>query len=195
MRRILRCIILLVCFSCLCPLSAQKVAIKTNLLKDATLSPNLGLEFGLAPKWTLDITGEVNAWTLSDGKRWKHWYAEPEARYWFCDRFVGHFLGLHVFGGQYNMGYWDTGVKMLGSDFSLLKDYRYQGWYAGAGIGYGYSWILGKHWNLEAEIGIGYAYSRYDKFECAGCGKKVEENKVHHYVGPTKVALNLVYSF
>jgi hypothetical protein len=153
------------------------------------------LEFGLAPKWTLDITGEVNAWTLSDGKRWKHWYAEPEARYWFCDRFVGHFLGLHVFGGQYNMGYWDTGVKMLGSDFSLLKDYRYQGWYAGAGIGYGYSWILGKHWNLEAEIGIGYAYSRYDKFECAGCGKKVEENKVHHYVGPTKVALNLVYSF
>ena len=66
---------------------------------------------------------------------------------------------------------------------------------AGAGIAYGYTWILGKHWNLEAELGFGYSYTNYDTFECAGCGKKVEEGKDHHYVGPTKAAINLVYLF
>lgn len=86
-------------------------------------------------------------------------------------------------------------LKFLGSDFSKLSDARYQGWFVGAGVAYGYAWILGRHWNLELEIGVGYAYTQYDKFRCAGCGKKVESDKSHHYVGPTKAAVNLVYVF
>jgi hypothetical protein len=65
----------------------------------------------------------------------------------------------------------------------------------GAGVAYGYAWALSKHWNIEGEIGIGWAYSRYDRFKCSGCGKKIEEDKSHHYVGPTKAAVNLVYLF
>ena len=38
---------------------AQKVALKSNLLYDATATMNLGLEFGLARKWTLD--GELSS--------------------------------------------------------------------------------------------------------------------------------------
>ena len=79
----------------------QDVALKTNLLTDVTLNPNLGVEIGLAPKWTLDLTGQVNFWTI-DGHKWKHWVVQPEARYWFCQRFGGHFLGFHAIGGQYN---------------------------------------------------------------------------------------------
>jgi len=45
------------------------------------------------------------------------------------------------------------------------------------------------------EIGFGYSYTRYDMFRCPGCGKKVETNKPHHYVGFTKAAVNLVYVF
>lgn len=30
----------------------QNVAVKTNLLSDALLNPNIGVEVGLAPKWT-----------------------------------------------------------------------------------------------------------------------------------------------
>ncbi len=80
----------------------QNVAVKTNLLSDMVLSPNLGIEVGLAPKWTLDVTGQFNAWKLSNDRRWKHWAIQPEARYWLCDRFSAHFLGAHVHGGQYN---------------------------------------------------------------------------------------------
>lgn len=39
----------------------QKAAIKTNILYDATATVNLGVEIGLAPRWTLDISGNYNA--------------------------------------------------------------------------------------------------------------------------------------
>ena len=173
---------------------AQKAAIKTNLLYDATLSVNAGIEIGLAPKWTLDLSGNYNGWTVNEHK-WKHWMAQPEARYWFCDRFMGHFMGFHAIGGQYNFGNLKNNVSFLGSDFSPLTDYRYQGWAVGGGVAYGYAWVLGKHWNFELELGVGYIYTRFDKFECGECGEKVASDVPHHYVGPTKAAINLVYTF
>lgn len=173
----------------------QNVGIKTNLVDDALLDVNLGIEIGLAPKWTLDVPASLNTWILDDGKRWKHWAVQPGVRYWFCDRFGGHFIGLHTHGGVYNVGGFDGKLNFLGSDWRKIKDSRYQGWFVGGGVSYGHAWMLGQHWNLEAEIGVGYAYTRYDKFRCTGCGKKIEADQPHHYVGPTKAAINLVYLF
>lgn len=180
--------------SCLTARS-QDVAIKTNLLYDATATINLGAEFGLSPKWTLDVSGNYNGWTFSDNKKWKHWLVQPEARYWFCNKMMGGFLGLHLLGGQYNIGNIDADFKLLGTDFGELKNHRYEGWMAGVGIAYGYSWALARHWNIEAEIGVGYVFSQYDKYECAKCGEKIESDKTHNYFGPTKLALNLIYVF
>jgi hypothetical protein len=190
------------------PAQAQNVAVKSNLLMDATLSPNLGIEVGLAPRWTFDLSGQINAWSLSHGRKWKHWMVQPEARYWFCERFNRHFIAIHLQGGEFNVGNFDGlrstgntdygchGFDFLGTEISRLYHNRYEGWFAGAGIGYGYAWILSKHWNLEAEIGIGYNYARYDKFQdCEGCTRKLDDDKEHHYVGPTKAALSLVYAF
>lgn len=173
---------------------AQDVALKTNLLTDVTLNPNLGVEIGLAPKWTLDLTGQVNFWTIN-GHKWKHWVFQPEARYWFCQRFGGHFLGFHAIGGQYNFGRIGIKQNFLGSNLSELQHKRFQGWGIGAGVAYGYAWPVALHWNVEAEIGIGWIYTRYDAFPCVGCGRKIEDNKAHNYVGPTKAALNIVYLF
>ncbi len=173
---------------------AQNVAVKTNLLYDATLTINAGAEVAVAPRWSVDISGNLNAWTINQ-HRWKHWMIQPEARYWFCEALRGHFVGAHALGGQYNMGNFDLGINMLGTDFRKLKDYRYEGWYAGLGVAYGYSWIINRHWNFEAEIGFGWVYTRYDKYPCAHCGTKLAHDKPHNYVGPTKAALNLVYVF
>lgn len=172
----------------------QDVAVKTNLLSDAFFNPNLGIEIELTSKWTLDVTGQLNVWTLSHDKRWKHWLVQPETRYWFCEAMSGHFLGLHALAGQYNIGHIDTDFKFLGTDFSNLKSHRYQGWFGGLGVAYGYSWLLGKHWNLEAELGIGWTYTRFDQFECEGCGRRTDKGH-HNYIGPTKAAINLIYVF
>lgn len=171
----------------------QNFAVKTNLFSDAAANANLGLEFGLAPRWSFDLTGDYNQWTIKD-RKWKHWVVQPEARYWFCDHFAKHFLALHAVGGQFNVGNIKNGISFLGSDFSQLSDHRFQGWGVGAGLGYGYAFMLSRHLNLEMELGFGYVYLNYDRFECKNCGKKVGSD-THHYVGPTKAAVNLVYVF
>ena len=83
---------------------AQKVAVKTNLLYDATTTMNLGLEIGLGKKWSLDLSGNYNPWKFDDETRLRHWGVQPELRYWLCEKFNGHFLGLHGHYAKYNVG-------------------------------------------------------------------------------------------
>ena len=82
--------------------SAQQVGIKTNLLYDAALSPNLGIEIQTAPRWSFDLSGNLNAWTVK-GHKWKHWLVQPEMRYWLCEGFAGHFFAVHALAGQYRL--------------------------------------------------------------------------------------------
>ncbi|MDE6459139.1 MAG: DUF3575 domain-containing protein [Muribaculum sp.] len=173
---------------------SQNIAIKSNLLYDAIAVANLGVEAPLAPRWTLDVSANLNAWAINQHK-WKHWLVQPEVRYWLCDRFQGHFFGLHAIAGQYNVGNLHNNIHFLGTDFSDLTHNRYQGWMFGAGLAYGYSWILAKHWNIEAEIGLGWIHTRSDVYPCADCGTKLAEDKNHDYVGPTKAAVSLIYLF
>lgn len=175
---------------------AQDFAVKTNLLGDAMGSLNLGIEGRLTERWTMDLSGHLDPWTRKDGQLWRHGFVQPEARWWFCDAFSGHFLGIHAHGGIFNVGGVDSSLgTFLTNDFSVLRDSRYQGWFAGAGVSYGYALILGRHWNLEFEVGAGYAYTRYDQFECEECGEILAENMTHHYVGLTKAAISLVFLF
>ena len=174
------------------PANAQDVAVKTNLISDVLLSPNLGFEAGLARKWTLDVNGQLNLWTV-DNRKWRHWFVQPEARYWFCRRFTGHFVGLHGIGGQYNVGNIEVNMDMTNTDFHPYKHKRYEGWGIGAGISYGYAWAVHPRWNIEAEVGLGYIYTRYNSYPCANCGSEISHNRPHNYVGPTKAAINVVY--
>lgn len=179
----------------LIPLKSQEVAVKSNLLYDAVTAINVGVETPLSPQWTVDVSGGLKAWDLKSDSRWRHYYIQPEVRYYLCDIFSGHFFGAHLLGGQYNVGSTKSGIPLSFTDFSQLSTTRTQGWYLGAGVAYGYSWILNEHWNIEAELGYGYAYTRYDRYPCATCGDKLEENMPHHYVGPTKAAVSLIYLF
>lgn len=163
---------------------AQKVAIKSNLLYDATTTINLGVEVGLSKKFTLDLSGNYNPWKLSSDAKLKHWLVQPELRYWLCERFNGHFFGLHAHYSDFNVG---------GIDFiKKLEHNRFQGELYGAGIGYGYQWLLSNRWSIEAEIGVGWARINYDKFPCETCGKKLLSDK-EDYFGVTKAALSIIY--
>ena len=55
---------------------AQDVAVKSNLLYDAMLTLDLGVEVGVAPQWSVELTGNLNAWTVND-RRWKHGTSSP----------------------------------------------------------------------------------------------------------------------
>lgn len=168
----------------------RQLGIKTNLLYWATTTPNLGLEMAVGNKHTAQVFFGLNPWKQSGGDHssLRHWMVMPEYRYWFNQNFDGWFLGAHALGGQYNVG----GVKFPFGLLKGLRNHRYEGWYAGGGITAGKQWILSKHWNFEASLGLGYIHTQYDKFECGTCGEKLYSAH-KNYVGPTKVALSLIY--
>ena len=169
---------------------AQKTALKTNVLYDVTGSINVGAEFELTPKWTFDISGNYNAWDFSNDRKWRHILVQPEARYWFCESFNGHFIGIHAHWLKFNIG----NVTMPFGLWKGTRTNRFDGDMWGGGFSYGYNWLLSKHWNLEAEIGVGYGRVIFDKYPCASCGKRIVSGK-KNYWGPTKAAISLVYLF
>lgn len=167
---------------------SQRIGLKNNLVYDATLTPNLGLEIGMGKKSTLDLNVGYNPFTFSDQKRFKHWLVQPEYRYWFCEKFNGTFLGIHAHGGEFNV----SGKHLPFGIFPNLEGYRYEGYFYGGGISLGYQWILGKRWNLETSIGVGYARLEYDKYPCPDCGPKIESYH-YNYWGPTKATVSFIY--
>ena len=168
---------------------AQEVALKTNLLGLATTSLNAGLEIGTGRKSTFQLFGALNPWKFSGDKKLRYWNVTPEYRWYTCQKFGGHFFGIHALGGEYN-------VKNVDLPFGILpkteKGRHYEGWYVGGGLTYGYQWLLSEHLNLEGSIGLGYIYSPYKLY--GRCDKCLNEDH-RNYVGPTKAALSLIYAF
>ena len=162
-----------------------KVGVKTNLLYLATTSPNLAVEFGLAPKWTLDASAVFNPFQLQKGGINLFWFVQPEFRYWFCQRFERHFIGLHGIYGRFNIG-------EVGFLTRTFEDHRYKGWGAGGGISYGYHLPMNKRWAWEFTVGAGVVYYEYDKFRCYGCDDYQGHN-TGIYFGPTKAGISLIY--
>lgn len=168
--------------------SAQEVVLKSNLLYWSTGTPNIGIELAAGKKYSINISGGYMPFEYSENKKLKHWVIQPELRYWPCETFNGHFFGIHALGGQFNSG----GIKMPFNIFPSLEKNRYQGWGAGAGISYGYHLMLSRRWSLEFSLGLGYAYLKYKKYKCVQCGGPQKEDHTN-YLGPTKLAINLIY--
>lgn len=170
--------------------SAQHTVVKTNALYWTTTTPNLAIETKIGQKWTAEISAGYNPFTFSDNKKLRHFAVQPEARYWLCSPYAGHFVGMHLVYAHYNIG----GIKLPLGLFKDLHHYRYQGDLGAIGFGYGYSWMLpGNHWSIEAEIGVGVGFTTYDKYECATCGSKVGSD-TKTLVMPTKAAISLIYN-
>ena len=119
-----------------------------------------------------------------DDITWRHYLVHPEVRYWLCNRFNGHFFGLHAHAAWYNVG----GISFI----DHLKHNRYQGYLYGAGVSYGYQWILGNRWNLEATVGGGFAILNHKKSPIADCCITTPRYK-QTYWGVTKIGISLIY--
>lgn len=178
---------------------AQKVAIKTNALYWATATPNLGMEFALGDRWTFDLSGGYNPWTIDkeDNLKWKHWLVSPEFKYWFCESFHGHFIGVNANYTQFNVSglpleKYFIDLKSTPKMSGTLEDSRIDGWAAGVGLTYGYQFIISRRWNLELTAGFGWWYSEYDQFENKKCGLFQQKVK-QHALGLTALGISFTY--
>lgn len=187
-RSIIIALVFMLCFPSIS--QAQKFGVNTNLAYWATTTPNLGVEVALGPRVTFHLSGGYNPWTLNDdpavNMKMKHFLVSPEFRYWFCNSFQGHFMGINANYAEYNVG----AIPIPTIEGS--ENRRYEGWAAAAGLTYGYSWILGKRWNLEATIGLGCWYTEYDAFENRKCGL-FQSSGSQIAFGPTRIGLSFIY--
>jgi hypothetical protein len=138
-------------------------ALRTNLLYDATLTPNLAIEIPLGSRWSLSVEA-LNAWWLNrdDTRCWELASLGIETRYWLGNRsqpvaeayrraLTGWFVGSLAFAGVY--------------DFQLQFDSGRQGKYMAAGLAAGYALRLGSSpWGLEFSVGGGFLSSRYTPY-------------------------------
>lgn len=166
---------------------AQNVAVKNNILYDASTTPNFGIELRLSNKWTAGINVGLNPWTFSDNKKLKHLLVAPQLRYWLCESFSGHYFGANIAYVHYNV----SDIKFPFGLYSGVDGERRQGDLAAIGASYGYSWILSPHWSLEAEAGLDLGYTWSDRYDSHKCGTyRGSDNK---FLVLPKLALNIVY--
>lgn len=170
------------------------MALKTNLLYDAALVPNLGAEFYVGRGWSVGGSW-MYAWWNSDRKHryWRTYGGELDIRKYFGRRagekpLTGHHLGLY---GQMLTYDFETGGKgyMGGRPGGTLWDKMH--W--GVGLEYGYSLPVGRRLNLDFGIGVGYLGGEYREYTPQDGHYLWQRTKKRHWFGPTKAEVSLVW--
>ena len=169
---------------------AQQVTISNNLLYDAWLTPNLRVGYRLSPHWSIGLTGGYRPWPKSDEatRKYRHLLISPSVRYWRDSVNVHHFWGANLIYSHYNVG----GITFPFGLYKSVRNERREGDMGAIGVFYGYSWPLGRYWNIEAMIGAAIGYTQYDRYECVHCGKKLGRDK--KIFGMPQAAINIVYN-
>lgn len=167
------------------PSVASYFALKSNLLYDALLIPNLSLEASIGSGWTLGAGG-MFAWWSKDAKHryWRIYGGDLEIRKYFgtlskSKPLQGHHLGIY---GDF-----------LTYDFEFgAKGYQSKATYA-AGIKYGYSHPIANRLNLDFALGIGYLHSNYKTYVPRDGCYVYQETKKQKWLGPTQAEISLVW--
>ena len=161
------------------------LAAKTNLLYDAVLVPNVGLELSLGQGWSVGGNWMYAHWSNDARHRyWQIYGGELEVRRYFGSLAAekplqGHHVGLYAQAVTYDF---ETGGK------GYLSDFAY-----GVGLEYGYSLPVAKRLNIDFGIGIGYSGGKYKSYyPDAGCYVYIE-TKRRHWFGPTRAEVSLVW--
>lgn len=142
-------------------LNAQRVAVSTNLLEDAILTPNVGVEIVLADQQSITFDASCSPYKLSQKFYNKCMTFRAGYKYWFDQALYAHYLGVDLVASS--------------SDFGLGK-LSSRDEYIGIGIGYGYSFIICEKLNIAPHLGVGIAYGQsYDGYDhMASSNKGVE---------------------
>lgn len=145
-----------------------RMALRTNLLYDATLSPNLGVDVRVDSAWTVGLLVGINAWDIDKekNKKWRHALFSIRARKYRDSLFHKGYYEADVIYSHYNVG----NTKIPFGLYSAVKDRRLQGDLIALGGKYGYSWILSRTWRIEAEAGVAVGYAWFKEYDCDHCG-------------------------
>ena len=154
------------------------LSLRANLLRWATLTPDLGLEWRICPSWGIAVNGSWTSWTWSDkDRRYALWEVAPEVRYYMGEK-KAWYLGAMFKAGQFNYKLSETGK---------------QGDLMGGGITAGYQLRLNKALALDFNLGLGYLNADYEKYEVIDGVRVRHGNETKDWWGPINAGVTLVW--
>ena len=154
------------------------LSLRANLLRWATLTPDLGLEWRICPSWGIAVNGSWTSWSWSDkDRRYALWEVAPEVRYYMGEKKAWH-LGAMFKAGQFNYKLSETGK---------------QGDLMGGGITAGYQLRLNKALDLDFNLGLGYLNVDFEKYEVIDGVRVRRGNETKDWYGPINAGVTLVW--
>ena len=156
------------------------LSLRANLLRWATLTPDLGVEWRICPSWGIAVNGSWTSWSWSDkDRRYALWEVAPEVRYYMGEK-KAWYLGAMFKAGQFNYKLSETGK---------------QGDLMGGGITAGYQLRLNKALDLDFNLGLGYLNADYEKYEVIDGVRVRRGNETKDWWGPINAGVTLVWKF
>lgn len=154
-------------------------ALRANLLRWATLTPDLGVEWRFNRHVGIAVNGSYTSWTWNDSdRRYALWEVNPEVRYYIGKEKRGY-IGAMYKVGQFNYKFSETGK---------------QGDLMGGGITGGYQLKLNRALSLDFSLGLGYVRADYEKYTVID-GVRVKRGKeTKNWWGPTQAGVTLVWT-
>lgn len=155
------------------------VALRANLLRWATLTPDLGLEWRINSSWSIVANGSWTSWSWNDkDRRYAIWKVIPEVRYYIGEQ-KAWYVGAMFKTGQFNYKLSGTGK---------------QGDLMGGGITGGYQLRLNKALSMDFNLGLGYLNADYEKYKVID-GVRVRQGKESkNWWGPVSAGVTLVWT-
>ena len=154
------------------------LSLRANLLRRATLTPDLGVEWRICPSWGIAVNGSWTSWSWNDkDRRYALWEVAPEVRYYMGEKKAWH-LGAMFKAGQFNYKLSETGK---------------QGDLMGGGITTGYQLRLNKALALDFNLGLGYLNADFEKYEVIDGVRVRCGNETKDWWGPINAGVTLVW--
>ena len=154
------------------------LSLRANLLRWATLTPDLGVEWRICPSWGIAVNGSWTSWSWSDkDRRYALWEVAPEIRYYMGEK-KAWYLGAMFKAGQFNYKISETGK---------------QGDLMGGGITAGYQLRLNKALALDFNLGLGYLNADFEKYEVIDGVRVRRGNETKDWWGPINAGVTLVW--
>ena len=154
------------------------LSLRANLLRWATLTPDLGLEWRICPSWGIAVNGSWTSWSWNDkDRRYALWEVAPEIRYYMGEK-KAWYLGAMFKAGQFNYKFSETGK---------------QGDLMGGGITAGYQLRLNKSLALDFNLGLGYLNADFEKYEVIDGVRVRCGNETKNWCGPINAGVTLVW--
>lgn len=162
-------------------ISCPPVLLKTNLIYDIILTPDIEIEYLFDDRWSAALETSV-AWWHSDRRHWYYQLATlmPDVRYRIPARKPGHYHSIGIFG---SFSWYDLENGGRG--------YKGEAWTAG--IGYTYSFPVNDLLGFEAGLGVGYLCTEYEEYLPIEGHYVYQQTGRTNFIGPLRLKFALVF--